>query len=679
MQSERRSSVFWVVVGLVVVLACCLCLVIAFGGAAVLGFWTIDQTDTRIEGGATIPPVATVPVQEFPETPIPLSPDAEAMAERLSDTIVPIADPVDLAERLMGLSGLPRVLATEADPIPVGTTQTFWASNVDTNQNFQVDAELVYSTPHVYFWIEAGVEYEFEDVQDLVDEFENNIYVTNRNFFGSEWRPGVDGDPHLYMLYARGIGQTIAGYYASSDEFSPQVHEYSNGHEMFYLSAENLRLRDNFTLGVLAHEFQHMIQWHQDANEESWLNEGFSELASFINGYDVGGMDFVYLQDPDVTLTFWPSEPGTSGPHYGQAFLLTTYFMERFGAEATRALVAHRENGLVSIDETLAELGATHPETGDLLTADDIFSDWSVALLGDENLTDERFSLDTYDLLTTPGLSDNFSECPLEAQNREVNQYGVDYVRITCAGDYELQFEGVSLNRVIPGDPRTGDYAFWSNKGDESNMTLTREFDFSDVDGEIIFDYWLWYDIEEGWDYLYLELSPDNGETWMILTTPSGTDEDPSGNSFGWAYNGKSGGGDSPEWINEQVDLSEYAGARVLLRFEYVTDAAVNGEGLLLDDLTIDAADYMEGFEEDDGGWDAEGFVRLDNQIPQTYRLMLIARDGDSRVQEIPLDSAQRARVPISIGGGVDEYMLIVIGTARHTWRPAPYRISILP
>jgi hypothetical protein len=353
--------------------------------------------------------------------------------------------------------------------------------------------------------------------------------------------------------------------------------------------------------------------------------------------------------------------------------------MERFGAEATRALVAHRENGLVSIDETLAELGATHPETGDLLTADDIFSDWSVALLGDENLTDERFSLDTYDLLTTPGLSDNFSECPLEAQNREVNQYGVDYVRITCAGDYELQFEGVSLNRVIPGDPRTGDYAFWSNKGDESNMTLTREFDFSDVDGEIIFDYWLWYDIEEGWDYLYLELSPDNGETWMILTTPSGTDEDPSGNSFGWAYNGKSGGGDSPEWINEQVDLSEYAGARVLLRFEYVTDAAVNGEGLLLDDLTIDAADYMEGFEEDDGGWDAEGFVRLYNQIPQTYRLMLIARDGDSRVQEIPLDSAQRARVPISIGGGVDEYMLIVIGTARHTWRPAPYRISILP
>lgn len=679
MQSERRSSMIWVIIGLVVALACCLCLVIAFGGSALLGLWTVTDSSTRTKAVVTVEAVPPTPSTEFPETPVPLSPEAEEMARQLSDTLVPIADPISLAERLMGLSDIPRVLATDAAPIPLGEVQTFWASNVDTNENFQIDAELVYATPHVYFWIQSGVDYDEQDVQDLVDEFENNIYPTDRDFFGSEWRPGVDGDPHLYMLYARGIGDTIAGYFASSDEFPPQVHEYSNGHEMFYLSADNLHLRDDFTLGVLAHEFQHMIQWHLDANEQSWLNEGFSELASFINGYDVGGMDFVYLQDPDITLTYWPSEPGTSGPHYGQAFLLTTYFMERFGSEATRALTANVENGLEAIDESLASLGATDPDTGDQMTADEVFRDWAVALLQDENITDSRYRLDSYNLLADPRFSDSFSDCPVAPQSRQVSQYGLDYIHITCEGDYQLQFDGSALNRVIPADPHSGDYAFWSNKGDESDMTLTREFDFTGVEGDLAFDYWLWYDIEEGWDYLYLEISKDGGDTWSILTTPSGTDEDPSGNSFGWGYNGSSGAGTSPEWIHEEVDMSEYAGERVLLRFEYVTDAAVNGEGLLLDDASIPAIDYEEDFEAGGGGWESAGFVRLYNQIPQSYRLTLVARNGQTEVREVQLDESLSASVPISIGGDVQEYILIVAGTARHTWQTAPYRISILP
>jgi immune inhibitor A len=37
-----------------------------------------------------------------------------------------------------------------------------------------------------------------------------------------------------------------------------------------------------------------MIHWYQDRNESSWLNEGFSELAAFLNGYGGGGFDYVY-------------------------------------------------------------------------------------------------------------------------------------------------------------------------------------------------------------------------------------------------------------------------------------------------------------------------------------------------------------------------------------------------
>ena len=112
----------------------------------------------------------------------------------------------------------------------------------------------------------------------------------------------MDGDPHLYVLYARGLGSSIAGYFSSTDEYTPGVHKYSNAHEMFMLNADNTGLNEDFTYGVLAHEFQHMIHWYRDRNEETWMNEGFSDLAMFLNGYDVGGTDQMYVIDPDIQL-----------------------------------------------------------------------------------------------------------------------------------------------------------------------------------------------------------------------------------------------------------------------------------------------------------------------------------------------------------------------------------------
>ena len=182
------------------------------------------------------------------------------------------------------------------------------------------------------------------DVARLVDEFEYKTYPTNREFFGSEWTPGVDGDPHLYMAYLGGLGDSIAGYFASNDSLPPVVHRFSNGHEMFFLNADTLDVGEDYASSTLAHEFQHMIHANLDRNEESWMNEGFAELAAFLNGFDVGGSDFWFAQNMDLPLTFWP--PETDPLHYGQAFLVMTYFLDRFGEEATKALVATAANGL---------------------------------------------------------------------------------------------------------------------------------------------------------------------------------------------------------------------------------------------------------------------------------------------------------------------------------------------
>jgi hypothetical protein len=251
-----------------------------------------------------------------------------------------------------------------------------------------------------------------------------------------------------------------------------------------------------------------------------------------------------------------------------------------------------------------------------------------------------------------------------------VAQYGVDYIQFDCRGTYTLRIQGTSDTQVVPENPHSGDYAFWSNKGDESDMSLTRTFDFSDVTGPLTLQFWTWYDLETDYDYLYLEARPEGGE-WQILTTPSGTDENPSGNSYGWGYNGVSQG-----WFLEEVDLSAFAGQQVELRFEYVTDTAVNGEGFLLDDVAVPQIGYHTDFEQDDGGWEALGFVRIQNILPQSYRLTLITRGNETTVQPIEILPDQTAEVVLDFPQGVDDYILVVSGTARYTRQPAWYRLT---
>ena len=96
----------------------------------------------------------------------------------------------------------------------------------------------------------------------------------------------------------------------------------------------------------------------------------------------------------------------------------------------------------------------------------------------------------------------------------------------------------------------------------------------------------VWYEIEEGWDYAYVEASDDDGRTWHILEGQHTTTENPSGNAYGPGYTGS-----SDEWLRESIDLTPFAGGPVLLRFEYVTDDAVYLDGLLIDDLSIPELD----------------------------------------------------------------------------------------
>ena len=666
--TQPSSSTPKIIAAIVAILICCSC--IAIGAAGAIFYRAYQSVETPFSltpfvppGENTVTPAPTAQIERPPVDDI-----SRATLETLNQAQVPENDPYELACRLQAVCDVSE--SVQAKSYQLGDTETFWISNSDTAEHSQIQATLRYITPHSYFWVEEGTPVDEGDMKRLMDTFEEKIYPTDREFFGSEANPGVDGDPHIYVIYASSIGHNIAGYFSSSDSFNPLVKEFSNAHETYVLGTSQ-NLGDDYTYATLAHEFVHMIQNASDRNDVSWMNEGFAEVGSFLNGYDIGGADWLYVQNPDMQLNTWVDNASPDfSAHYGQSFLYLAYFLDRFGEEATKALTNNPENDLPSVDGTLADLNITDPETGKVITADDVFMDWAVTmLLMDGSVGDGRYVYNNYPGAPRVTATESISNCP-ESRSSTVNQYGIDYYTITCEGEHTLRFNGSTVVGLMPVNANSGDYMFWSNRGDESDMTLTREFDFTGVSGPINMSFAMWHDLETDYDYVFLEASTD-GETWEILTTPSGTGEDPSGNSYGWGWNGQTNG-----WVTEEVDLSQFAGKTVQIRFEYVTDAALNGEGFLLDDVQIDAINYEESFEEGDGGWEAAGFVRVENTLPQTYRLTLITKGDTTTVTHIPLNPDQTAEIPLSLNSG-EEAVLIITGTTRFTRLPAAYEFGI--
>jgi hypothetical protein len=215
---------------------------------------------------------------------------------------------------------------------------------------------------------------------------------------------------------------------------------------------------------------------------------------------------------------------------------------------------------------------------------------------------------------------------------------------------------------------------WWSNRGDDSDATLTRAFDLRGLDSATL-RAWMWYDIEEDWDYAYVEVSLDGGQSWLILSGSATTTSNPNGNSFGAAYTGSSGG-----WIEEAFDLSAYAGQEVLVRFEYVTDDAVNRAGWLIDDVRIPELGYEHDAEAGADGWVSEGFVHSSNWVPQSYLVQLVTLGQQSEVVRMDLDESQRGRLELrGLGKEIDSALLVISALAPATTQLAHYEYSVQP
>jgi immune inhibitor A len=610
-------------------------------------------TATNTPAAARDPAPIFTPESVASVTPLPSYAAGVGTTEKLlAETNVPTRDRLDLARRFK-LSDQPiPVVVNRTPPVyQVGDQETFWVGESDTLRHFEVTATLRYVGAHSYWWVEDSYDVPDADVAASAETFENSIYPTDRAFFGSEWSPGVDNDPrvHIFLGNVPGVG----GYFYSINEYSKLINPYSNQKEMFFININAAKPGSDRLDSILAHEFQHMIHWYNDANEETWVNEGLSELAMALNGYDTGGTERAFTQTPDTQLNTWGDSPNESIGHYGGSFLFMSYFLERFGEDMMRQVVANPANGADGFNAVLAA-------TGQPYRFDKVFSDWLIAnYLDDPTLGAGLWGY--RDLSVGPVTLDaQHKDYPVDREST-VHQYAADYDTFEGQGTLTIEFTGTTHVKVVPNDAHSGSYQWWSNRGDDSDMTLTHSFDLSDVD-QATLQFWTWYDIEEDWDFAYVEVSTDGGQTWDILPGQYTTSENKSGNSFGQAWTGISGGGDTPQWVQEEVDLSAYAGQAIDVRFEYITDDAVNHVGLLLDDIAVPAIGYFDDAESGNGGWQAAGFARMDNNLSQRYIVQAIELGDSPRVERMMLDGNNHGQLTIAGLGESSDQVVLVIG-----------------
>ena len=602
----------------------------------------------------------------------PVTAADRADEKQISTVDIPIADLRELAIRFKDVpADAPLKNCTTAPIYSVGDQEKFSVQDQGSLKTFTVEATLIAKTDHAYMWLDNNWlnQVNHDALKKSAQVFNDKIVPRNHALFGQEDSPGIDCEPRIHILNTSNTN--AGGYFSSIDMVTRQVRSDSNEKDMVYIDIEGSggpeAIGSAYYNGVIAHELQHLILNNQDMNEDTWVSEGMSELAIFLNGDEISA-DSVAAQTPDIQLNAWPDGGVAGEVNYGTAFSFMLYFWDHYGDAGVQALAAEPANGLAGVQKVLDKIDSGKQ-------VNDLVADWMIARLLDVPAIDQgRYG---YSKTDRPKVEprQTITHYPFDEQ-ASVHQFAADYTEFQGLRDLSIDFAGSTKAQMIDAQPHSGQYFMWSNRADVADLNLRHEFDLSNVKNATL-KYWTWYDLEKDYDYAYVSVSEDGGQTWKLVKAPSMTDSNPANSNYGWGYTGKSGGGDRAEWIQESVDLSAYAGKKIMVAFDTINDLAVNRPGLAIDDVSVPEINYQSDFEKDDGGWQSAGWIRTNNFVPQDYTVQLVSfgKDGKISVARLPVNADNTARWDIPLSQ-LEKAVVVVSPMASKTTEVARYSWS---
>ncbi|MGB1242406.1 MAG: M14 family zinc carboxypeptidase [Chitinophagales bacterium] len=119
------------------------------------------------------------------------------------------------------------------------------------------------------------------------------------------------------------------------------------------------------------------------------------------------------------------------------------------------------------------------------------------------------------------------------------------------------------------------------NNFDSTNIVLQQEVNLSEA-SEAKLTFWAKWDIEPHRDFVQVLASKDEGESWTALCgdfTKDGTQYQVEAEPV---YDGK-----QMEWVKEEIDLVDFLGESILLRFWLKTNGNTKADGFYFDDLKV--------------------------------------------------------------------------------------------
>ncbi len=538
--------------------------------------------------------------------------------DALADVEIPGYDYVEALGRLGSYN--PSFAPPASPPrYQVGDTQSFMLPYSDDHSERAENAELRGMTEHVLVWATDSANVSRYRAQTMAERVEEDILTPLQQLFKYSEPPGVDGDPRFTIVMMHNTEFSRAGIFPVTHTLPRALYKESNQREMMVINLaldDGSYLLDDFIAEIIAHEYQHILLHHRDRNEEVWLNEALSE---FVAQYTAGPERIQwtspnFLEAPNTGLTHLLSGPSLRAK-YAAGALFTIFLAERYGEEIVERLHTESADGWRSVEKVLRESAGA--------SADEVFADWVLANYFQD--ADRGFGYQSLDkLLVPPQPVATLHDFPA-LHNGRLPQYSSDYLAVDVRGADKLWLRLTQAPEayLIKASPFEGDHFYYAATRERSNSRLTREIDLHTVRRTML-EFRIWYDLEENLEYGYLQVSTDGGEKWTILPGEHTVDETLYGQFYPDGYTGRSGG-----WLQERISLSRYAGRKILLRFETLSDLATTYNGMAIDDLRIDAINYHDGFESPDDAWIEEGWIRTDNRLPQRAWLQVVQENAE--------------------------------------------------
>lgn len=172
----------------------------------------------------------------------------------------------------------------------------------------------------------------------------------------------------------------------------------------------------------------------------------------------------------------------------------------------------------------------------------------------------------------------------------------------------------------------SGAFQWWGGSEAFLNASMTTRQPIAIPASGATLDVSLAFDLEQWYDYLWVQVSTDGGATWATLTswaTTCGHAPDWIGARYGFpddlcaagigGLTGRSLG--FPSLATHSFSLDRFAGRSILLRFWYMTDNAVEGLGPFVDDVLVSSRGvvlFRDDAESGPGRWSyADGWDRV--------------------------------------------------------------------